>query len=73
MFIVTDLVSLTKHVKIKTPTVRDISTTFMKKVTEYDQEIPQSETADKPMTPRRRAKSEQQHTKGVIIKWDGCI
>ena len=28
---------------------------FTKIVSEYDQEIPQSQTADKPMTPRGRA------------------
>ena len=28
---------------------------FLKIVSEYDQEIPQSQTADKPMSPRGRA------------------
>ena len=33
--------------------------TIKKKISEYGQEIPQSQTADKPMTPQRRATKSQ--------------
>ena len=34
-----------------------------KKVSEYDQEIPQSQTADKPMSPRGRATQQSRDTR----------
>ena len=33
------------------------------KISEYDQEIPQSQTADKPMAPRERATQPSQETR----------
>ena len=35
-------------------------------VSEFDQEIPQSQTADKPMAPRGRATQPQQDTKVLL-------
>ena len=37
--------------------------TYKKIVREYDQEIPQSQIADKPMTPRRRAQQQSRDTR----------
>ena len=36
---------------------------IFKKVSEYDQEIPQSQTADKPMAPRGRATKPSRDTR----------
>ena len=36
---------------------------YSEKVSEYDQEIPQSQTEDKPMTPRGRATQHSQDTR----------
>ena len=39
-----------------------------KKVSEYDQEIPQSQTADKPMAPQRRATHQSRGFEGAMSK-----
>ena len=42
---------------------------YLKKVSEYDQEIPQSQTADKPMAPRGRAtQPSQRHKEDKLSK-----
>ena len=46
---------------IKRPKIFEIL--VIKKVSEYDQEIPQSQTADKPMAPRGRATQQSRDTR----------
>ena len=51
------------NAKNKRALQRLISTAVSKIVSEYDQEIPKSQTADKPMTPRGRATQQSLDTK----------
>ena len=50
-------------IQFSTKSVASFLTPCMIKVSEHDQEIPQSQTADKPMAPRGRATQQSRDTR----------
>ena len=61
MVVIQPYISVSKLKKIKTKFLR--CTGYLKIVNEYDQEIPQSQTADNPVAPRGRAAQPSQDTR----------
>ena len=49
--------------KLKPPNIKESRKTISKIVSEYDQEIPQSQTADNPVAPRGRAAQPSRDTR----------